>query len=148
MFGRYRIKGPTIRGSIAGLWMIRCTVTGCAFPILFHPLYVFGGLWLAVGVSAGTFLHPLAGFLLAIGGYRHAGGGYCSGSGYILQMVIIQGVDVMALEGFLTTQTGQSFQMVGPGGGVGGLEHVVIDVHAQLTHVSATSDETVSNHIA
>ena len=74
-----------------------------------------------------------------------AGGGYCSSSGYILQMVIIQGVDVMALEGFLTTQTGQSFQVVGSDGGVGGLQHVAADVHGQLVHVSATSNETESN---
>ena len=90
----------------------------------------------------------MAGFLLAVGGYRQAGGGHRSGGRDRLQMIIVQGMDVVVLEGSLTTQTGQSFQMVGPGGGVGGLEHVVIDVHAQLTHVSATSDETGSNHIA
>ena len=92
-----------------------------------------------------SFLRPLVGFLLTIGGYRHAGGGYCSGSGYIFQMVIIQGVDIMALEGFLTTQTGQSLQMVGPDGGVGGLRHVATDVHGQLVHLSATSNETESD---
>ena len=90
----------------------------------------------------------MAGFLLAVGGYRHARGGHRSGGGYRLQMIIVQGMDIVVLKGSLTTQTGQSLQMVGPGGGVGGLEHVVIDVHAQLNHVSATSDETVSNHIA
>ena len=63
-------------------------------------------------------------------------------------MIIVQWMDVVVLEGSLTTQTGQGFQMVGPGGGIGGLKHVVIDVHAQLTHVSATSNETVSNRTA
>ena len=63
-------------------------------------------------------------------------------------MIIVQGMDIVVLKGSLTAQTGQSLQMVGPGGGVGGLEYVVIDVHDQLTHVSATSNETESDRTA
>ena len=111
MFGQ--ITGPTHRGSIAGLWVIGFTVTGCAFPIFFYPLYVLGGFWLAVGVSAGTLLHPLAGFLLAVGGNSKARSGPSSGCRCRSKVIVVEWMNILVLEGSLSAQTGQGIQMVG-----------------------------------
>ena len=109
--------------------MIGSTVTGCAFSILFHPLYVFGGLWLAVGVSAGTLLHPLAGFLLAVGGNSKAGSGPSSGCRCRGKVKVVERMNILVLKGPLSAQTGQGIQMFGSGGRVGELEHGDVDVH-------------------
>ena len=146
MFGRNRIKGPTIRGSIAGLWMIVCTVTGCTFP--FPPLYIFGGFLLAVEVSAGSLLHPLAGFLLAVGGNSKAGSRPSSGCRCRGKVKVVERMNILVLEGPLPAQTGQGIQMFRSGCCVGKLKHGVVDVHRQFARMSAPSDKARSDYIA
>ena len=46
--------------------------------------------------------------------------------------MIVQWVNILVFKGSLAAQAGQCVQVIGPGGCVGGLEHGVVDVHAQL----------------
>ena len=51
----------------------------------------------------------------------------------------------MSFERFLTTQAGESLQVIMSECGIGGLEQLGVNVHGQLAHVPATLDEAESD---
>ena len=89
--------------------MVGGKVARRAVAVSLDPINLWGGLWRAVRVSTASRFLPRVGFLVAIGGHRHAGGGGGDGGGGRLEVVIIEGVGVIPLEGFLATQAVQGF---------------------------------------
>ena len=51
----------------------------------------------------------------------------------------------MSFERFLTTQAGESLQVIIPDGDVGGFKQLAVDVHGQLVHVPAALNEAESD---
>ena len=87
--------------------MIVFTGADSTFPIFLHPCYVLGGSWLAIRISAGSLLHLLAGFLFAVSSDSKAGSGPSSGCRYRGEMIVVERMNILVLEGFLPAQTGQ-----------------------------------------
>ena len=99
MFGR--VLCPTDGWLHARLRVIVFLIAGCTVTILLDPGHVLDGFGLAVRVPAVPFFEPLAGFFIAARGNGEAGSGSSDGGGFGREMLVVERMNVLILEGFL-----------------------------------------------